>query len=206
MSSRTEIRREQIFQIGAELFARQGYERTSLQEVADRLGLTKPALYYYFNSKQELLFAIISFVMEKVYGDLEAIVASDRTPEGKLEALIEAYVDFFTAHPNELTILVVHEDSLEPELRAKFVTMQTEYRRSLRKIVEEILSERGESEVDPTSLTFAIIGAMNWIFRWYDPKGRIPPKRLASDFLRIFAPPPGRGKRIGNNATTKDER
>lgn len=193
MSSRTEIRREQIFHVGAELFAKQGYERTSLQEVADRLGLTKPALYYYFESKQQLLFAIISFVMDKVYGDLAEIVASGRTPEGKLEALIESYIDFFTAHPNELTILVVHEDSLEPELRAKFIDRQTEYRRSLRIIVEEILAERGGCEVDPTSLTFALIGAMNWLFRWYDPAGRIPPKRLARDFLNIFAPSANRG-------------
>lgn len=188
MTNRTEIRREQIFQIGAELFARQGYERTSLQEVAERLGLTKPALYYYFDSKQQLLFAIISFVMDKVYGDLAEIVSSNRTPLQKLEALIESYIDFFTAHPNELTILVVHEDSLEPELRAKFIDRQKEYKRSVLGIVKDILAQRGENDIDPTALTFALIGSMNWIFRWYDPTGRIPPKRLAKEFLRIFAP------------------
>lgn len=186
MSVRSDARREQIFAAGARLFATQGYERTSLQEVADELGVTKAALYYYINSKQELLFSIMSFVMESVMKDVVEITAEKISATAKLERLVRRYIGFFTAHPNELTIMVLRQDSLSEELKGKLDDWQREYLGHVKAIVAGTLQERGARGVDVTSVTFALLGGMNWIFRWYDPTGAIPPEKLADDFFAVF--------------------
>lgn len=188
MSTRREAKRERILAVGAKLFAAKGYERTSLQEVADRLGVTKPALYYYIENKQELLYEIMSLVMDVMLADIVRIVEGGEPPDRQLEALITSYIGFFTSHPDELKIMILREDSLLPEFRKKVNARQKEYGKYVRSIVSALLKERGGEEVDEIAVTFALLGAMNWIFHWYDPAGPITPQRLSEDFLRIFTP------------------
>ena len=180
-------RKEQIFEAGARLFAEKGYERTSLQEVADVLGVTKPALYYYYQSKEELLFEITSFVMDRLMADLREIAASDQAPLEKVRELVRRYVKFFAAHPDEQTVMSTQVDSLGPERRAAAHARQREYLHVVKAIVGELLAEHPGNELDETSVTFALLGGMNWIFKWYDPAGRIDPDQLAADFMQFFS-------------------
>lgn len=185
MGERGDTRREQIFTVGARLFAEKGYERTSLQEVADLLGVTKPALYYYYSSKEQLLFEIMSFVMEQVLADISDVAGSDLPPYEKLREYVRRYVGFFAAHPNEHTIMSTEVDSLGPELRDIVQNRQRLYLTQARRIVSELVAP--EKKLDETSVAFALIGGMNWLFKWYDPNGRITPERLVDDFVRIYA-------------------
>lgn len=182
-----EDRKTQIFAAAARVFATKGYGRASLQEVAEALGVTKPALYYYYRSKDELLFEITSFVMDRVAADLTEIAGSDRSPLEKLRALIGCYVRFFAAHPHELTIMSTEVESLGPERRELIVERQREYLGVLRGIVRDLLAEHPGSTLDETSVAFALLGGMNWIFKWYDPAGRVSPERLADDFTHLFS-------------------
>ncbi len=180
-------RKEQIFAAGARLFALKGYERTSLQEVADALGVTKPALYYYYRSKEELLFEITGFVMDRVAADLEAVVRSGRPPVDQLQDLIRRYVRFFAAHPDELTIMSTQVDSLSEPHRAEILDRQRAYLHTVRGIVEQILAGRPGRPLDPTAVAFGVLGAMNWIFKWYDPRGAVTPEALADDFMELLS-------------------
>lgn len=185
MSERWESRREQIFSAGAKLFAEKGYERTSLQEVADLLGVTKPALYYYYSSKEKLLFEIMSFVMDRVLADVREVAGSDLSPYDKLRDLIHRYVVFFADHPAEHAIMSTEVDSLGPDLRETVQNQQRLYLAQMRKIVSELVDP--QKQLDETSVAFALLGGMNWLFKWYDPAGRITPEKLAEDFVRIYA-------------------
>lgn len=187
MTARGDARREQIFTVGARLFAQKGYERTSLKEVADLLGLTKPALYYYYASKEELLFEILSFVMERLLNDIREIAGGDGLPADRLAAFIRRYIGFFVAHPNEHALLSVQVDALCPALRDRILENQREYLRHVRVIVGGLLTRGSAAEIDETSATFALLGGMNWIFKWYHPEGRISPEKLAADFLALYA-------------------
>jgi TetR/AcrR family transcriptional regulator, cholesterol catabolism regulator len=191
-----EDRRDQIFSEGARVFAEKGYGRTSLQEVADALGVTRPALYYYYRSKEDLLFEITSFVMDRVMADLREVAESGRTPLEKLRGLIGRYVRFFASHPHELTIMSTEVDSLGPQRREVILARQREYLRLVRSIVRDLLGEHPGTTLDETSVAFALLGGMNWIFKWYDPGGRVTPEKLADDFTQLFSfglqgPPPG---------------
>ena len=185
MGERWDARREQIFSVGARLFAEKGYERTSLQEVADLLGVTKPALYYYYPSKEQLLFEIMSFVMDRVLADITEVADSTLSPYDKLRELVGRYVGFFSARPHEHTIMSTEVDSLGPELRGIVLNRQRLYLTFIRRIVSELVPP--ESQLDGTSVAFALLGGMNWLFKWYDPAGRITPEKLAEDFVRIYA-------------------
>ncbi|MDW7711548.1 MAG: TetR/AcrR family transcriptional regulator [Deferrisomatales bacterium] len=179
-------RRAQIFTAGARLFAEKGYGRTSLQEVADALGVTRPALYYYYRSKEELLFEITSFVMDRVAADLQEVAAGSGSPLEKLRDLIGRYVRFFASHPHELTIMSTEVDSLGPERREVILERQRGYLRTVRSIVRELLGDHPGTPLDETSVAFALLGGMSWIFKWYDPAGRVSPEKLAADFTRLF--------------------
>ncbi len=187
MSQPRENRKEQIFDAGARLFAEKGYERTSLQEVADALGVTKPALYYYYRSKEDLLFEIMSFCIDRVTDDLEEVGASAGPPSQRLAAFIHRYVHFFADHPHELTLLSTELDSLTGDLREAIVTKQRRNLAAIRSIVTELLEEGESRDLDPTVSAFALLGMMNWIFSWYDPEGAVSPDRLADHFHHIYA-------------------
>ncbi|GAB4287679.1 MAG: TetR/AcrR family transcriptional regulator [Deferrisomatales bacterium] len=186
MAEPKEDRREQIFAAGAQLFAEKGYERTSLQEVADRLGVTKPALYYYYRSKEDLLFEIMSFCIDHVTRDITDILARELAPPERLAELVRRYVRFFTSHPHELTILSTAVDSLSPGPREVIVDKQRHYLKCVRRIVAELQGLRSRPPLDETAAAFALLGMMNWIFKWYDPRGPVGPERLAEQFCEIY--------------------
>jgi len=155
--------------------------------VADALGVTKPALYYYYRSKEELLFQITSFVMDRVMADLREVAGAPLSPLEKLRDLIGRYLHFFASHPHELTIMSTEVDSLGPERREVVLGRQREYLRLVRAIVRDLLAEHPGTTLDETSVAFALLGGMNWIFKWYDPAGRVTPEKLADDFTRLFS-------------------
>ncbi len=180
-------RKAQIFETAGRLFAEKGYERTSLQEVADVLGVTKPALYYYYRSKETLLFEITTFVMDRVLADIGQVVDSEQPPLDKLRDLIRRYIRFFARHPHELTIMSTQVDSLDTEHRRTITERQRRYLAQVRTIVRELLAQQPERDLDETAVAFALLGGMNWIFKWYDPAGRISPDKLADDFMNLFS-------------------
>lgn len=185
MTGRRDLRREQISAAGAKLFAEKGYERTSLQAIADLLGVTKPALYYYYSSKEQLLFEIMSSVMDRVLSDVSEVSESDLEPLEKLREYIRRYVGFFATHPDEHTIMSTAVDSLGPDLRGVVLNRQRLYLNRVRKIVSELITP--DRKLDETSVAFALLGSMNWLFKWYKPNGRITPDKLVEDFVEIYA-------------------
>jgi hypothetical protein len=127
----------------------------------------------------------MSFVMERVLTDISDVAGSDLPPYEKLREYVRGYVGFFAAHPNEHTIMSTEVDSLGPELREIVQDRQRLYLTQVRRIVSELVPP--EKQLDETSVAFALIGGMNWLFKWYDPDGRITPERLVEDFVRIYA-------------------
>jgi len=185
LSDRSEVRKEQIFRVAMHLFALHGYERTSLQEVATELGVTKPALYYYYPSKEELLFEIMTFAMDRVLADIREVSASPLGPYEKLEAYIRKYVLFFTSHPDAHKIMSSTVDSLGPKYREIILNRQRQYLSHVRAIVSEIMAPK--MGLDATAAGFALLGGMNWLFTWYNPEGPISQEKLVQDFVKMYA-------------------
>jgi AcrR family transcriptional regulator len=121
--------RQRIQEVARELFAAKGVQRTSLQDIADRLGLTKPALYYHFASREELVRSIVAPLIEEG----EAFLATEqRRDVVDPRALLEGYFDLHYEHRGDLQIIVAELPTL---VELGFVERVIAWRESLGKLI-----------------------------------------------------------------------
>lgn len=92
-----------------ELFLRKGVQRTSLQEIADRIGITKPALYYHFQSREDLVRSIVQPLID----DGEAFLLAQEADPAEPRALLEGYFDFHHRHRHEIILILTEYATLD---------------------------------------------------------------------------------------------
>jgi TetR/AcrR family transcriptional regulator, cholesterol catabolism regulator len=177
-------KREMILTEAVRLFYELGYEKTSIRDIAKNAGVANSALYYYFTSKQEMLFAIIDRQMDKVFRylkDLESI----ENKEEKLRAIIANHVKIILESPIESQVLVWEIRSLEGEYRATEVDKERRYFEIAREIVGDIAKQRN-AKIDLDVAVYSFFGVLNWIHLWYKPDGRISPEELPYVICQII--------------------
>lgn len=101
--------KQRIQQVARELFAQKGVRQTSLQEIAERLGITKPALYYHFSSREELVRSIVQPLIDEAEAQIRALEARDEVDP---RALLEEQFDFYYAHREELVFVLTELTTL----------------------------------------------------------------------------------------------
>lgn len=175
----------------AELFLTQGYHRTRMDDIATRLGLTKPALYNYFKSKHEILYACHMLGHDLIDAELGVIEKVGGAGLDRLRALIRAYAGIMTQRFGMCLILLD-----EHELPAKQLARVVDRRRLINACFERYLelgvSDGSIQDGDARLRAFAIAGALNWIARWYKPGGQMTSIALghymAEELTRGLAP------------------
>ena len=146
--------------------------------------MKKGNLYYYFKNKEEILFACHQYSLDCVLRLLEDIQASDLTPPEKLRALIVAFVHTIL---DELhgTALFLQLDALSPSHSKAVIARRDRFDRGMRRVIEEGITGGAFKVVRPEDaklLSFAILGAVNWIPRWYNPSGPATSSEIADRF------------------------
>jgi len=175
---------ERILRIAAEVFADKGYHQASIRDISRATGVSLSGLYYYVESKEELLFRIQEHSFGTLLENLDRLLAGVEDPHRRLRLLIENHLRFFVANMKEMKVLSHEAESLSGEARQKVDAMKREYARILTGILEE-LSDR-EPAVDLRVATFSLFGMMNWIYNWYRPERDVPVDELADDIHRLF--------------------
>ena len=169
---KTRLKREAILRSAAAAFRRRGYYGTSMEDISEALLMTKGSLYYYFTDKEEILYACHDFSLDRVLAILRRVSAEQARAGAveKLGALVQGLVDVII---DELqgSALTLEFSALRPELLGRIIRKRDEFERGLRAIVAEGV-KRGEFRKQDVKLAvFAMLGAMNWIGRWYRPEG-----------------------------------
>ena len=179
-----ERKREAVLHAALQLFLEEGYHRTKLTDVADRLSITKTALYNYFESKQEILLECYRLGQERMDASIEQI---DGTAPGieKLRAYIAAYATVMT---NELGMCLVRLDDkeLEPEARQNIRNVLRRYDEYFRQFIRDGIADGSIYPCDPKLVAFTIAGALNWIGHWYKPQGSASPDALALTMSHVL--------------------
>jgi TetR/AcrR family transcriptional regulator, cholesterol catabolism regulator len=176
--------RVEILKSAAKAFRRVGYHGATVEQIAAALHMKKGNLYYYFKNKEEILFACHQYSLDCVLRLLEDIQESALTPPEKLRALIIAFVHTIL---DELhgTALFLQLDALSPSHSKTVITRRDRFDRGMRWVIEEGISH-GEFTTfaagDAKLLSFAILGAVNWIPRWYNPNGPATSSEIADRF------------------------
>ena len=175
---------QRILRIASEVFADKGYHQASIRDISKATGVSLSGLYYYVDSKEELLFRIQEHAFGTLLENLEDLLDGVDDPHRKLRLLIENHLRFFVANMKEMKVLSHEADSLSGEPREHVDAMKREYARLATGIVTELAG--GEPAIDVRVATFSLFGMLNWIYNWYRPGRDIPVEELADDIHRLF--------------------
>jgi AcrR family transcriptional regulator len=186
---RRQVRRRQreILDAAAEIFREKGYEATSTQDIAEAVGLLKGSLYYYIESKEDLLFAIIDEAYKGALAALERTKAKQGNALQKLRWVIEAHVEHFTAHQVEMAVLFRDFRSLSEERQRIIAQEGDQYLEEVRSLIRQGQSEGVVApDIDPRLTSLGITGMVNSLAQWYDPSGPSTPSELSQAFVRLI--------------------
>ncbi len=185
--SEHEEKLERLLTVAAEIFAEKGYHHASIRGLSRRAGVSLSGLYYYFGSKEELLFMIQDRSLRKVLAELERKLRGVDRPEEKLRILVHNHVDFFARNMASMRVLTHEYDALEGEYRKRIRDLRLRYSDLCMEILRDMRRFSGAGDVAPLNVaTFALFGMMNWIYAWYRPGSNVPVERLAEHLYRLF--------------------
>jgi AcrR family transcriptional regulator len=175
-AARRRIVENEIVEQAARLFAERGFAGTSVQDIADAMGMSRPALYYYFKSKDDLLASLVTEVTEGAAAQIRAVARDgDKNATERLRSVARLLASWRAQQPGRFLLLVRSESVLPPELaqvneRAKRSTLG-----ELTKLIEQGVAAGEFRMVDPRSAALAVLGICNWVAWWADPSGRTDP-------------------------------
>src|SRR3954447_25467188 len=158
-------KREAVLKTAAQLFLEKSYSRTSMNDVADRLNITKPALYHYFRNKEDILvecYALGTAMIEEILNDIAAYCG---TGLEKVEAFIESYANVMTVNFGRC-VMRLDEGDLSPEAFTNVRNYKRKIDRRLRSFIQEGIADGSIESCDPKLAAFAIAGALNGICLW----------------------------------------
>jgi AcrR family transcriptional regulator len=181
-----DIKRDAVLQTAAHMFLEQGYRRTSMSDLAKRLQITKPALYYYFRNKEELLVECYRAGITLIETLLDKALVSRGTGLDKVKVYIEAYAKSVVLHDFGRCVSTLDENELSSETRKQVRALKRRIDASIRGYIEEGVTDKSIAPCDPKLASFAMSGAINWIGTWYKPSGPLSGLEIASHFAYLL--------------------
>jgi AcrR family transcriptional regulator len=178
-------RREHILRVAARAFAEKGYRATSLQEIAEEVGVTRPAFYHHFKSKQEILAAIVDAALERAEATVDQATATDASAIDQLRDFIRRYVEINTEHA-EVPSLFQNLGELDEEAAESARQRRSAIDHKLARLIERGVQTGELASPSPLNAANAILGAANWMHAWYRSGGRLRPEEIA-DMLADLA-------------------
>src|SRR5215470_5343846 len=194
-------KREAVLKTAAELFLEKSYGRTTLDDVAARLNVTKPALYHYFHNKEEILLGCYRWGSALIEESLNEIAGHCGTGLEKVAAFIYSYANVMTVNFGRC-VMRLDEGDLSSKGLAEVRGYKRKIDRRLRSFIQEGIDDGSIAPCDPKIAAFAIAGALNWICMWYEPEGALSPEEIASQFAQMLTDGLAATKRDRSQATS----
>ncbi|MHB1420056.1 MAG: TetR/AcrR family transcriptional regulator [Bacillota bacterium] len=178
-------RKREIIDVAAELFREKGYDRTRLQDIAEKVGLLKGSLYYYIKNKEELLWMVVEPSTRIGLDQLRDITRSELTSEEKIKQAIEQLVLLYNDYYPHLFVFMGEKlHDLAEEYREVFNARSRELKKLWVGLINEgKASGKVREDKDSEIIYYGIIGMCNWMYKWYENNGRVP----ATEIGRIFS-------------------
>jgi AcrR family transcriptional regulator len=175
---------QRILTAAVELFAKQGYHATSITDIGEHAQVKRGALYYYINSKEELLFSVLVQHVEAVLERAVATSASDLAPVAKLHRLLHDHVHLLMERKDDLTIYERDRHALTGERFAELRELQARVEQVWKETIDEGIADGAFRPIDPVVLK-GIIGMAISLHHWFDQRGRLTTDQIA-DHLYEF--------------------
>ena len=180
-----DTQREQILARAAELFARQGYSATSMNQVAEACGVSKPSLYHYVRDKDQLLVEIAEGHVAKLNALVDAVQREALAPEARVRRLIEAFLDVYADSQAAHRVLTEDVKCLQETDRERVLAAQRAVVAGFADAVAAARPELRHADL-LKPLTMLLFGMMNWMFTWLQPDGRLTHSAMAPVVADLF--------------------
>jgi len=175
-----------LLSAAAKVFAERGYHQTSMRDLARASGVSLAGLYYYVESKEELLYLIQRRNFEHVIALMKERLHGATDPVDRLMRFIDNHLDYFASHMAEMKVLSHEAGALSGESLHVVEEMKRDYTRALMDILAAIDQQYGPAHANRRVAAYSLFGMMNWIYNWYDPLGDLGVELLAQNIGRIF--------------------
>ncbi len=174
--------RKQVLAAAVDLFAANGYDGTSVQQIVERAGVTKGALYHYFTAKEDILLEIYTTVFDEQMAALDHIIAMNREPEWTLREIIHSLVGVTAANVKVSAVFSREATRMD---QTRWVALQDRwrgYQESVRAVIRRGQSDGSFATVaSPEMASWAIFGVTTSLHTWYRPDGPKTPQQLATE-------------------------
>ena len=184
---RVRLTQKAIVAAAAELFAREGFGATSLDDIAEKLGATKGALYYHIKNKEEILRLIFLTVLTASEEPLRRIVEANEPPMDKLRKAIEHQVAVAADRSPSMTVFYREQPHLTGPFAKEIILRKKAYERYIERIIEEGQTTGVfQPDLDSKIIAFGLLGMCNWLSQWYKANGQYPHQDIATMFVSMI--------------------
>lgn len=188
IASREEIRelkRRAALRVASKIFNEKGYHATSLDEIAEKIGVTKTALYYYFKNKEQLLYE--SLVLSYDCGQTARVEAENLNGSAydKLRHLYRRFIELLIEVRGAYTTLA-NINALPEDKRGTLIERRRQLDRYSRSLLDKAIADGDLRPVDVRVASNYFLGAVNWILRWYTDEDSKSPEEISEIFLDLM--------------------
>ena len=180
-----EAKRQAVLSAAAQLFNERGFHATSLDDIAARLGVSKPTLYYYVKNKEEILLGCVRQGLQLMLDGIEVSRSAGGSALDQLTACMQVYARIVTQDFG-MCLIRVGEEQISAPNRAELRRIKAEIDHEFRRLVAQGVEEGSLAPCDPKMTAFVIGGALSWIGRWYQPGGEYSPQQVAEHCLKTL--------------------
>jgi AcrR family transcriptional regulator len=193
MSTRSELatrhydeKLQQILKTAAKIFAEKGFHRTSVRDIARATQMSLAGLYYYFATKEELLYLIQERCFVTLLERWQEAAKLELDARARIRLFAENHLSFFWHNMHEMKVMAHEDESLTGEFNEKILVLKRRYVKVLMDLIAELQDREGGPSIDLRVATFSLFGMMNWIYTWYQPKRDLSLPALMEQMLRVY--------------------
>jgi TetR/AcrR family transcriptional regulator, cholesterol catabolism regulator len=199
--TRFDRRLEKILTHATDIFYDKGYEGASMRDLSRTSGMSLAGLYYYFNSKERLLYDIQKHTFTTIVERLRERLEHEHDSEKRVRLFILNHLEYSLAHPKAMKVLSHEDEVLKDGPGAEIAAIKREYYRICLNLLEHFKRAKG-LEFSSRVAVMSLFGMMNWIYTWYKPKVDPDAHELAQEMGDIFLKGIG-GRDAGRSSRNK---
>ncbi len=184
-ATRFDKRLAEILTHATDVFCDKGYEGASMRDLSRASGMSLAGLYYYFESKERLLFLIQKHTFSTIVQRLKARLEGVGDPEQQIRIFILNHLEYFLANPASMKVLSHEADALKNGFASEVAAIKREYYRICVGLLDELKNDRG-LQFSTRIAVLSLFGMMNWIYTWHNPRADADSEQLAREMGDIF--------------------
>jgi AcrR family transcriptional regulator len=184
-AQKRELKRQAVLHAAAQLFNERGFHATSLDDIAERLHVTKPTLYYYVRSKDEILLECVRAALGMMQAEIAAVRSAGGRALDQLVACMRSYALIVTQEFGRCVIRI-GEDPLPEPLKRELRGLKADIDGEFRQLLAECVAQGSVAPCNPKMAAFMVAGALSWVGRWYRPDGELSPDDIATAGIELL--------------------